>query len=64
MCFHVLRYFENSNQPHEQRKYLHIYYPPYLKKYFQFLAIHTSGKIAYTEMYRTKKINQSIFKSS
>ena len=34
------------------------------KKYFQLSVVHTSRKIAYTKMYRTKKINQSIFKLS
>ena len=35
-----------------------------LKIYFQFVPVHTSRKTTYTNMYRTKKINQSIFKSS
>ena len=41
------------------RKIFTQYYPPYLKKKFQFLPIHTSRKIAYTNMYITQKlINQ------
>ena len=33
-------------------------------KYSQVLAVHTSRKKAYTKIYRTKKLNQLIFKSS
>ena len=58
-CVFMCQVILNSNQSQEQRKYLHIYYPSYLKKNFQFSIVQTLRKIAYTKLYRTQKlINQ------
>ena len=53
------QWYKNSACNVFYRKYLHIYYPPYLKKNFQFLVVHKSRKIANIKMYKTQKlINQ------
>ena len=62
MCQGILKTQINLNSRENIR--IFIIHHISQKKYSQFLAVHTSRKKAYTKIYRTKKLNQLIFKSS